>query len=402
VSSPSAPAQRRVCVVLPTYNNRATVGGVVREVLAAVPAGVGVLVVDDGSTDGAEEVLGQFPEIQVVIHEQNQGKGAALATGLGRAAELGFSHAITMDADGQHSASDLAKFLAAVEERPDALVVGVRDLVGAGARRRSRLLRAHSNFWVWFHTGQWVHDTQSGFRAYPLAPILALRLKTRRYDFEVEAVVKALWSGVPLVEVPVEVRYGTGSPSHFRPVRDFALVCHLNGFLFWQRVLLPASVRRVYHLKSFHEGPWLRRGLEVARGAVFQETVTAAGFALCMGTGVFFGILPIWGFQMAAAVVVAHRLRLSKPLVLAASNVSFPVLIPLILWLSLLVGHFVFTGSLALNLSFHGLTRARAWSYAGQYLVGAVILAAAAGLAATAVSYLLARVVLLVRGRRRA
>ncbi len=171
---------------------------------------------------------------------------------------MGFTHAVTMDTDGQHLASDIPKFLKAIEEHPEALVVGVRDLVGGGARLRSRLLRGNSNFWVFVHTGRWVRDTQSGFRAYSLAAMAALRLVCRRYDYEVEALVKGLWAGVPVVEVPIEVRYGTGSPSQFRPVRDFWLVTHLNGCLLTQRLFLPASLRRVYHLKSFRAGPRAR------------------------------------------------------------------------------------------------------------------------------------------------
>jgi len=387
-----------VCVVLPTYNNRATLAAVIGEVLAVTDR---VIVVDDGSTDGTGEVLRERSGIVVVTHERNLGKGAALATGLARAAELGFTHAITMDTDGQHTAADIARLQAAIEANPEAIVVGVRDLLGAGARRKSRILRANSNFWVFMHTGRWIHDTQCGFRAYPLAPILALRLQTRKYDFEIEVLVKALWSGVPVVEVPVEVRYNTGSPSHFRPLADFWLVTHLNGCLFGQRLLMPASLRRVYHQRSFHQGAKFRRALAVVRDALIEQCGSPWTFALALGVGVFLGILPIWGFQMAAAVVVAHKLRLSKPLVLSASNISFPALLPFILWLSLVVGRFALTGRADLALSRDGLTSAAAWQYAAQYLVGAVLLAAVAGLAVTVLSYLLARTALMLWRRRR-
>ena len=391
------PFPRSVCVVLPAYDNVATIADVVGQVLAVTRQ---VIVVDDGSTDGTAEALGQFPEITVVTHERNRGKGAALATGLARAAGMGFTHAITMDADGQHSAADIPKFVAAVEKQSDALVVGVRDLAGGGARLKSRLLRANSNFWVFVHTGKWVHDTQSGFRAYPLASVGGLRLKTRRYDFEVEVLVKGLWSGIPVAEVPVAVRYDTGSHSHFRPVQDFWWVTHLNGCLFAQRLVMPPSLRRVYHLKSFHEGPRLRRAVEVMRGAVLQECGSAGAFAACVGLGVCFGILPIWGFQIAAAVVVAHRMRLSKPLVVTASNISIPVMIPFILWLSLVVGRLALTGQIDPTLSRQGWTLGTVWVHAAEYVVGAVILAVGAGLASALLCYLLARAVLALRRRR--
>jgi len=392
-------AAPRVCVVLPSYNNAPTLGDVLDALLEVTPD---VIVVDDGSTDGTVDVLRRFPGVAVERHERNRGKGAALATGLARAAELGFTHAITMDADGQHSAADVPKLLAAVAEHPEAIVVGVRDLVGGGARLKSRVLRAHSNFWVLLHTGRWVHDTQSGLRAYPLEPVLELRLKTRRYDFEVEVLVKAMWSGVPVVEVPVSVCYGTASRSHFRPVRDFWWVSHLNGCLLTQRLVLPASLRGVVHRKSFHKEGTLRRAAAVVRGAVLQETGSAGAFAACIGLGVCLGILPIWGFQIAAAVLVAHKLKLSKPLVVAASNISIPVMIPLILWLSLVAGQFALSGRLDFSLAREGVSLITVWAYALEYVIGAVVLAMVAGLAATLVAYVLARVAVAVWRRRHA
>jgi len=378
----------RLCVVVPTFNNRPTLGAVLRGILEAV---ADVIVVDDGSTDGAAEVLAKKGGLTVLAHAGNRGKGAALASGLARAAAMGFTHAVTLDADGQHLPADLPRLLAAVEAHPQALVVGVRNLAGAGRRRKSRLLRAHSNFWVWAMTGRWVRDTQSGFRAYPLETIQALVLKRQRYDFEIEVLVKALWAGAPVVEVPIGVHYGPEDRSHFRPVKDFALVSRLSVCLLAQRLLLPRSVRGVIQLKTFREDRPAARLWRAVKDALAQEGPSPGKVAACVGLGVFLGILPIWGFQIAAAVVLAHLLRLSKVMVVAASNISFPAAIPFILYASLLLGIFVWTGRLDGTLRLGEVGRDNIGQYLLEYVIGSVLLAAIAGAAAAAASFVIAR-----------
>jgi len=221
-------------IVVPTYNNQLTVGNVIKDILKVTPE---LVVVNDGSTDGADKVLSAIPRITVITHECNLGKGAALVSGLRFAARSNYNYTITMDGDGQHLAADLPKFLEEMENHPDALIVGRRNLTGGGKRLKSRLLRAHSNFWVWVLTQKWVGDSQSGFRAYPLASILELPLKKQKYDFEIEVLVMALWAGTPIREVPIAVNYVAGSKSHFRPFRDFILVSALIISLLFQKII---------------------------------------------------------------------------------------------------------------------------------------------------------------------
>ena len=132
-----------------------------------------VLVVDDGST----APLPELPGCTVIRRERNSGKAAALRAGFQRATELGFTHAITMDADGQHFAEDLPQFLAVAQTQPDALAVGVRDFYAAGCPTHRRRSNAVSTFWFRAETGVRLGDTQCGFRGYPLA--LTQRLQTR-------------------------------------------------------------------------------------------------------------------------------------------------------------------------------------------------------------------------------
>lgn len=386
----SRQSARRICAVLPTYNNAATLARVIEQVHEHVKD---VIVVNDGSTDGTSDILKRFPCVTVVNHEVNEGKGAALRDGFARAKAMGFTHAVTSDTDGQHVVSVLPRFLAAIADRPDACVIGVRDLAGAGRPFKSRLLRAHSNFWVWVETGRWVHDTQSGFRAYPLEPIQALALSSRKYDFEIESLVKAMWLGTPVVEVPVSVEYGPGSKSHFRPLADSLLVSRLNAALVAKRFLLPKSLRGVWHLKTFRERPYLRRLPTILRNAVRDACPSPGIFGLSTGVGVFFGIFPIWGFQMAAAVAAAHFLRLSKAVALVASNISFPPAIPVILYTSLVIGRLVLTGHIDYSLRVADLSLAAVWSGIAAYVTGSVILAVGMGIVAGVAAWIAARVI---------
>jgi uncharacterized protein (DUF2062 family) len=379
IPTSSAP---RVCAVLTACNNALSLPSVIRQVSNYVRD---IIVVNDGSTDSTAEALKQFPELEVVTHPHNRGKGAALAGGIARAAERGFTHAISLDGDGRYRAEALPAFLEAIAGNPAAIVIGVRELQGDEPRRRKdRRVRAHCNFWVWAQTGQWVHDTQSGFRAYPVASVQALLLKTTRYEYETELLVKAMWAGIPLAETPVRVEYAPKSESHFRPLKDFRLIAHLNMCLFAQRLLLPGSLRRIVHQKSFRQGSLMRNAARAARKGFLEQCAAPREMALGLGVGVCFGILPIWGFQTAAALLVAHQLRLSKVLAAAATNVSFPAAIPFILYASLLTGRLALTGHVDHSLHYGAAT---AGSYVVEYLVGSVIFAVASGSAVAVAAY---------------
>src|SRR6202012_655913 len=151
--------------------------------------------------------LPPLPGCELIKLAQNSGKGAALRAGFQRARELGYTHAITMDADGQHFATDLPKFIAAVEAQPEALIVGVRNLREAGAPGHRQCSNAVSSFWFKVETGVYLPDTQCGFRGYPLALAEALQTKSGRYAFELEFMVRASWVGTVLVPVPVKCTY---------------------------------------------------------------------------------------------------------------------------------------------------------------------------------------------------
>lgn len=225
----------RPAVLIPTYNNAGSVGEVVRR---ALPHGLPVYVVDDGCTDGAGAEAAAAGAT-VVVHAVNQGKGRALLTGMARLRADGHTHAICLDADGQHDPADIPSFAAAVERRPHAIWAGVRDL--STAPERSRFGRRFSNFWIWAETGWRVGDSQCGFRAYPIDEVLALGLGGDRYDLEVEVLTRCLWRGVPVFDLPCAVYYPPPAErvSSFDPLWDNVRISRMNTRLVVRRLVDP-------------------------------------------------------------------------------------------------------------------------------------------------------------------
>lgn len=249
-------------VIIPTYDNGKTVCQVIREVGRYVPD---VIVVDDGSRDGTDVLLrrltagtggqrtsGETPTgIMVVTHGKNRGKGQALKTGFAKARELGFTHAITIDADGQHYPSDLPVFLRAIDEHPQAIIVGSRNLNADGMPSRNSFANKFSNFWFRLYTGVSLPDTQTGYRAYPLDRLHGLRLLTSRYEAELELLIFAAWHGEELRPLPIKVYYPPREErvTHFRPVADFARIFLLNTVLLFVSLLYGHPLRAVLRLR---------------------------------------------------------------------------------------------------------------------------------------------------------
>lgn len=231
----------RVCVLVPSLNNGPTIGAVVAGV---VGLGLPVIVIDDGSSDGTGDAA-RTAGAEVVRHETNRGKGHALRTGWQAAVDRGYSHAITLDADGQHAPADIPAFLARLEEAPDALLVGDRPMVGEHVPRSSRVGRRISDFMLWAVASKEIGgerpDTQCGFRVYPLAHVVSLPLKGRRYEFEMEVLVRAAWLGVPVLGVPISVHYPPHDErvSHFHKWRDNARIVGVYTRLMLMRLFWP-------------------------------------------------------------------------------------------------------------------------------------------------------------------
>src|SRR5262245_11265296 len=212
------------CALVPAYDAARTVGDVVRSLVRVWPEPHSVIVIDDGSRDDTAKEATDAGAV-VLQHEVNRGKGAALRTGLWFAQKEGFEVAVTVDADGQHPPGEALRLLTH-DAPPGALVLGVRDLVKAGAPRPNQISNRISNFFLSKFARTVFADTQCGLRRYPVAATLAADGGANGYAFEAEIILRAMASGVPVVEVPIEVIYppATQRVSHFHSVRDPARI----------------------------------------------------------------------------------------------------------------------------------------------------------------------------------
>ena len=233
----------RFAVLIPVYNHA---GGVVSVIRRALALGWPVWVVDDGSTDGTATELSRVEGITVLKHEKNRGKGAALLTGFTAMAGKA-DWAVTLDADGQHDPADVPGMIRAIPTGLRPIVIGRREgMVGGDVPWTSRFGRGFSNFWVRAAGGPVLSDSQSGMRVYPLPETLALGVRARRFQFEVEILVRARWEGIPVLEAPVRVSYAPGSKriSHFRPFIDFCRNSETFARLIFLRIIRPILIRK--------------------------------------------------------------------------------------------------------------------------------------------------------------
>lgn len=223
--------------VVPVYNHGQAVGGVVQALRAQ---GLPVLLVDDGSEAGCAAVLDGLAradgQVRVLRLAQNQGKGGAMMAGLQEALRLGYSHALQLDADGQHDASDLPRFMAQARAHPRHFICGC-PLYDASVPKGRLYGRYATHVWVWINTlSLAIRDSMCGFRVYPLAPTVKRIRRSRigrRMDFDVEIAVRLVWDGVPVINQPTRVHYPADGVSHFRALRDNLLISWMHTRLFF-------------------------------------------------------------------------------------------------------------------------------------------------------------------------
>ncbi|NLT24562.1 MAG: DUF2062 domain-containing protein [Syntrophorhabdus sp.] len=359
----------RVLVVIPVYNNPDTLPGVVKESLAFHS---NILVIDDGSLDRASDLL-ESPGIRIVRHERNRGKGAAILTAACVAQELGMTHVITIDADGQHSPDDIPRIISAINETPDAIIVGNRDF-DKTVPFSSRFGRQFSNFWIRIQTGTSLNDTQSGFRAYPVALLRWLTLREKRFSFEVEVLVKALWAGIEVREIPVSVYYPAREErvSHFHALRDNLSLSILHARL-TIRSFLPIPHRRFMPLKDDMGKITALHPVRSLRTLLIRHS-SPEELAMSSGLGVLLSCLPLIACQTITILFAASFFRFNKFAALGAGQLCMPPIVPAV---CIEVGYYIRHGRFLTEVSFQtlgyqGLERILEW-FIGSLVVGPIL-----------------------------
>lgn len=369
----------KTCVLIPTYNNAGTLQQVIESVWAYTHH---IIVVNDGSTDQTAGILAGWQN-RISIHHlpQNSGKGIALRKGFELAAAQGYERAITLDSDGQHRASDLPRFLEALEKQPDALMVGARNMGQDNVPGSSSFGHKFSNFWYQVMTGRQLPDTQSGYRLYPLLPLQRIRLFTSKYELEMEALVRLSWLDIPVIPIPIDVYYPPQGEriTHFRKVPDFMRIFALNTLLvtiaiFYER---PLAFFREFKKKSARD---------FVKTYILDSNETNREITYAVMLGLFIGVSPFWGYQIMLVIFFCVLLRLNKVIALVAAHISIPPMIPFILYGSYKMGQLVLHGSLTAD----SVAFSKTMSFGDikhhffQYVVGSfglgILLAALAGI----------------------
>lgn len=352
------------CIIIPTYNNSKTLKRVLDSVLNYTSQ---IIVVNDGSTDATFEILKEYSQILPIHFPKNCGKGIALRKGFQKAIALGYDYAITIDSDGQHFASDIPNFLSAIEKEGETLLIGSRNMKQQGVPGKSSFGNNFSNFWFWFETGIRLTDTQSGFRLYPLNGIPG-KYVTNKFEFEIEIIVRSAWKGIPVKNIPIEILYDPKERvSHFRPFKDFTRISILNTVL---------VVIALFYIKPRDFFRTLKKkGLsKFLTENILHSGDSNAKKALSIALGVFIGISPFWGFHTVIVLFLAVLFRLNKIIAFAFSNVSFPPLIPFIIYGSLQLGSIFIHNETPLFLD-SSITLEDVKNNITQYIIGSFILA---------------------------
>jgi glycosyltransferase involved in cell wall biosynthesis len=224
------------CAIIPVFDHEHAVSAVVAAVLAA---GLPCVLVDDASSPACAAVLRALAEgenVHLLTLPVNQGKGGAVMAGFREAQRMGFSHALQVDADGQHDLSDIALFIERSRQQPNAVICGYPQY-DASVPKGRLYARYLTHFWVWVNTlSLHIKDSMCGFRIYPLRPVVQL-IDTvqigRRMDFDSDILVRLAWRNLPMQWLPVKVHYPQDGVSHFRMFHDNVLITKMHTRLFF-------------------------------------------------------------------------------------------------------------------------------------------------------------------------
>lgn len=376
-------SQLKCCVIVPTYNNAKTLKKVLDRVLEQTSD---IIIINDGSTDSTATILVDYSNLTLIQLDKNKGKGNALRLGFKKALDLGFDFAISIDSDGQHFPEDISVFLNILQKSEDkkVLLIGSRNMQHESVPKKSSFGNKFSNFWLWVTTGKTLADTQSGFRLYPIKTMETIKLRTNKFEFEIEAMVKSSWKGIELKNVPIRVLYDESERiSHYRPTIDFLRISALNTLLVLVALIYikPRDLFRKFRKKGFK-----RFFFE----DFLQSSDSPAKKAFSIALGVFIGLSPLWGFHTVLVVSLAVLLKLNKVIAFAFSNVSMAPLIPFVVFLSLQTGALVTGNELSFSMS-DIAEDFGAFQHLQTYIIGSLVLAVSSAILFGFLGYLILR-----------
>jgi len=373
----------KYCVLIPTYNNETTLVQVIDEVKQFTS---NIIVVNDGSIDNTKNLLQNISNIDVVNFSENQGKGMALRQGFKKAHELGYTHAVTVDSDGQHKATDLPIFFKNIEEKPNALFIGARNMTQNNVPGTSSFGNNFSNFWFKFETGIDAPDTQSGYRAYPIHLLKDMRFFTTKYELEIEVIVRAAWKDIPIEFLPIDVYYPPQEEriTHFRKIPDFTRISILNTVLVTLAILYykPRNFIRSLKKKSFKD---------FIKEHLFNKNISIEKTLLGVFIGVFIGLSPFHGFKLMTVIALTVGLKLNKPLTIGLSYMfGLAPIIPILIFVSHEIGAFVLQNNNHLLFAHrNNLTIQFVFENIYQQYLGGIILATIGASLVTFISFIL-------------
>lgn len=234
-----------IAVVIPAYNEAATIVEVVKRARAQVPH---VIVVDDGSADGTADLLAGI-DVTVLKNPQNSGKGASIFNGAVAALDMGAKAVLTLDADGQHQPEDIPRILTAARIYPGSIIVASRLRNTENAPPLRLFANRFANFWVSWAAGYWVPDSQSGFRLYPAEVFEKADVphtRERSFVFESEVLIEASWKGIRSEPVPIDSLYFEAArPSHYKPTEDTVRIVRMIAGRLLRRGMNPLGLIRI-------------------------------------------------------------------------------------------------------------------------------------------------------------
>ncbi len=377
----------RFLAVIPLYNHGKTVRQVVQGCLRC---GWPVLVVDDGSTDEGPLSLRSL-QVTVLRLPTNRGKGEAVLQAAAWARENGFTHILTLDADGQHNPQDLALLAQSARQYPQSIIIGARRFEGPDVPASSKFGRKFAGFWVHLQTGKAVSDMQSGLRCYPVQLLEVVKCWCRRYAFEVEIVVRALWAGFGVNEVQVSVFYPPAGKrvSHFHKLADNLRLTLINTHL-TMRSMLPFPHRQYACPAGSAAGVKKRGYWEVMLENLRQkDSITRNAFSSAWG--IFCGSIALPGVRQVMLFWGAGWWNLNKILSISFEKLCIGPFVPA---LCIEAGFFMRNGRFLTEFTLQTLGRQflqRVWEWVLGSLVVAPLLAAAAFLIVWIIGYFLHR-----------